>query len=1441
MSEDVGGQWRSWGMSEGVLPGHLDDAVAAAIALGATGAEAAACAAAGRIAGGLGTYNDRQRLQRELAFVEGMLAELGQFGRYPEIDAAALATITRRLDARAAALRSAATFVFVPNAPTPPAPADSPVSQFGPAPGTAFAAARAAAAAPAAPPRPPRPPLGPSLRQFASEHSILLLSYAGAFLLIVAVVLFELYGVASLGAPVRFGGVLGLDLVFGAAGWACLRSRRLNLVGHTYVAIAALQAPLVFVAGYVFFALQQKGISIDLALLVTGAACTILYAALALRLHSHAYALLALIGLPVAWFGGVDLVEIGAWRGPIFGLLVAAYSLIAFRSDRVAKVGDLFARFGMFFVHGAAGFAAGLSLYDTAFSSSWPNGIITALLAVVGAGYLLHRLLGGTREGSILAQGLLLLAWTSLLHDAGAGSWRGTLTALAGVPAVVIAFRRPRLAGIGEKLGADASWVYYAAAGLGLLLVAVDFNSAGDWLSWRLAATLAAIAAVYLLAAVLGAGELAIGVALAAAGLGWAASVHDLHFGDWAGAAVAAVSCVYALAALPFVRRARLGGLALPQLRFHMWGASAIAIGLLLAFGNPDRITGWPAAATLAVLTLGFATLAALSDDVLAAHSARLAFGLAWTVAAKDLWHGQWAGPATSLLALVYALPAHRLLRSTRLGRLAGGGAEPYLYLAAIAGLGLSAGYAATTGELVGWPTAITFALLTLGFGAYAVFSDGLATAIVARLAFGAAWILTVHDLGLGHWRGTADTLLVGLYAISGLPRLQVGRLGVLLAARRSWLVHGSAAVAFGLTTYDSFAASGSYWTFPATFAGLAVAYLVFARLGGGAVGAGLSLGTAGLAWLTTTLALELKDWTAVAMAPLAIVYLLIGARASLSGSTGVLLAQAARRYLHVAAIIALLAATSLELADASDPVGGRWITWQAPAALTIVAATYLGHWTFFRRPLALFAMAVAGSLAVLGAGQVLQQHATGAAIELVLLAAGWAAGAVRANDRELRVLLRIGVGVLALLPVVVTAEPSALATIALLAATAVLLGMARLDISPRWLLVAGPTLAAAWYWGGVTAFPNAAASQETLAQLFAPFVLGLGVIAIALRVSIARQWAMPLYLYAGIALVSVEALFLSVPDLGLAGRWLLADVVAIYAVAGIERRFEIAVVAAFAALGGLVLVLASAGAAPIWYPVALGGLSVALYAGQLPWERFHDRKSEWIGAHRYLGLGGAAMTALSGFVLLDYTRPGTLGCALAGLAVLVFASLVAADGRRFEHPEWDYAALFAASLVTYFVARYFAAVNPEWYLVGPGLALLGIGLRMPFDPRLKLEPMIPQLAVGGGALLILGVTASQAVVDTGWTNTVLLVFEGAAALVAGIGFRSRVLVLAGGAALGVAALKSLFVLVQNGYLFVAFGAVALVLLGLGAALALFRDRLQEARSSITEQWGEWN
>jgi hypothetical protein len=866
-----------------------------------------------------------------------------------------------------------------------------------------------------------------------------------------------------------------------------------------------------------------------------------------------------------------------------------------------------------------------------------------------------------------------------------------------------------------------------------------------------------------------------------------------------------------------------------------------IALGFVVSLSDLDRVTGWPAAATLAILTLGFAVLALLADDLQAGLTARATFGLAWAAAARTYWDGQWAGPTTAALALVYALPAQQRIRATRIGALASRHVEPYLYLTALLALGLSSGYARSTTELVGWPTAITFGLLAVALSGYVAFADGLAVAITARVAFGAAWILTVHNLGLGAWRGTADTLLVALYALSGLPRLQLGRLGALLAARRAWLIHGSAAVALALTSYDSVFISGTNWLFPATFAGLACAYLLHAWLGGGRIGAYLGLGTAGLAWITTVFAFHFDDWAAAAIAPLAIAYLVLSWRAGLLGRTGELVARAARPYIHGAVAIAVVLAAILAAGDAAAARSGPWITWQAPVALALVGVTYLAHWALFRRPLALFAMATASSLAALGAGQVLEQGSTGAAIELVLLAAAWAAGVERAQDRLLRGLLRLGVAVQALLPLVVVAEPSWLAAALLISATAIFAGMAEIDRSPRWLFAAGPTFAAAWYWSGAVILPDTPATIANLAVLFAPFPLAAGVIGIVLRLTLGTRWALPAYLYFGISILGVQALFLTVPDLGLAGRWLMADVVVLYAIAALERRHEAAVVAAIGAAAGIAFILAAAGSAPIWYPVALGVLSVALYAGQLPWDRFYDRRSEWIGAHRYLGLGGAAMTAVSGFALFDYTRPGTLGCALAGLAVLVFAGLVAFDARRFQHPVWDYGAVFAASLATYFAARYFALANPEWYLAGPGLALIGIGLRMPFDPRLQPDHRLSQLAVGAGAVAVLGVTAWQALLDPGWTQTVLLVIAGAASLVAGIGFRSRVLVVAGGAALGVAALRSLFLLVQQTPLFVAFGAVALTLLALGAALALLRDRVQDARSSFAEQWREWN
>lgn len=230
----------------------------------------------------------------------------------------------------------------------------------------------AATDVPAVPPPPPAP--APSLREFFGEHSILLLSYVGAFLLIVAAVLYEVYAIGQLSGGLRFAGVLVLDLAFGAAGWACLRSRRMRLVGDAYVAIFALLAPLVGVAAYVFLGLREHDIGVPLAVCLTGSVLTVLYAALCLRLRSHAYGYLALVALPVAWLGGVAAASSGAWHGPAAAPLVAAYVLIALAARRVPALGERFSRRAALFVHAGAALAVAACLTSSP-PPSWASAV----------------------------------------------------------------------------------------------------------------------------------------------------------------------------------------------------------------------------------------------------------------------------------------------------------------------------------------------------------------------------------------------------------------------------------------------------------------------------------------------------------------------------------------------------------------------------------------------------------------------------------------------------------------------------------------------------------------------------------------------------------------------------------------------------------------------------------------------------------------------------------------------------------------------------------------------------------------------------------------------------------------------------------------------------------------------------------------------------------
>jgi hypothetical protein len=198
-----------------------------------------------------------------------------------------------------------------------------------------------------------RPP-GPSLREFFADNSILIISIAGAFLLIVATLLFEIYGSVGFGGAARFGGVLALNLIFGAAAYLCLGRPTLRLVGQTYLAIFALMVPLTVAAAWVFLALESRGISRELALGIGGLGCSVLYAILAVRLGSRGYAALSMVALPIGWVGLLGAAHAGIWMGAWLAALPFVYIAVAFPPAGSTRLMALFTKLAEPFIHGAA-------------------------------------------------------------------------------------------------------------------------------------------------------------------------------------------------------------------------------------------------------------------------------------------------------------------------------------------------------------------------------------------------------------------------------------------------------------------------------------------------------------------------------------------------------------------------------------------------------------------------------------------------------------------------------------------------------------------------------------------------------------------------------------------------------------------------------------------------------------------------------------------------------------------------------------------------------------------------------------------------------------------------------------------------------------------------------------------------------------------------------
>ena len=142
--------------------------------------------------------------------------------------------------------------------------------------------------------------------------------------------------------------------------------------------------------------------------------------------------------------------------------------------------------------------------------------------------------------------------------------------------------------------------------------------------------------------------------------------------------------------------------------------------------------------------------------------------------------------------------------------------------------------------------------------------------------------------------------------------------------------------------------------------------------------------------------------------------------------------------------------------------------------------------------------------------------------------------------------------------------------------------------------------------------------------------------------------------------------------------------------------------------------------------------------------------------------------------------------------------------------------------------------------MVPPGLGLVACGILLRQDRNFVVQLQIRQALVGAGIGLVMGWAVALTVSGDAWWLRTLLI-EGALTVGSGIAFRSRVLLAGGGAALALVSLRALLIVAQAGYLFVAFGSVALVLLGIATVLALSRDRYEPAAQSVRERLARWD
>jgi len=1029
---------------------------------------------------------------------------------------------------------------------------------------------------------------------------------------------------------------------------------------------------------------------------------------------------------------------------------------------------------------------------------------ITALACAAAYGLLAQRL--ELRAYGAMAGLAVMVSAVGVSGWIGGDYWLPVGVALT--PAVYAVWQRML------RSAAFTDFQWFAHASFALAAFDAIQYPAGGWL-WTLTLTAGAVSYLFWNAlaqqavrAWIGEGAAIMASAAASGPLG----LTSFHF---------ALPLVTAVPLVLLLRAGDRAGAVAARYRPHLAHVhAAVVAGLALSVAEAivlDQI--WPVAAGLSIATGVYALDYVLVPTVLTGAALRAAALLALATLARSASLGPWSATVTAFGLVAFAIP----FTTKRLVQLRAF-ASSFYYVGFFIVLDQLYDLSSSAWQ---WPVTAAFAVSAVGFGLAAELGAVRFGAYTARAAFAVAWFAGVDALGARDWRGPFDSLLALFYVALGQARRLVGR--TTATAGRRWLVHASAAGALVLC-FDG-GQDTLWWRLAAAAGGLAVAYWWLATVR-------TELELPALAWFTTAFG---AASLALAVLPLA------WAGAGMSGAAVLLTAGwwFARRRLGSdgldwagLAALTLLTGTGMTLASIEG-----WLSWAQAASGLFGAAFFIG-WSLLDagaemrllRPIERSAASASflGGLAVAAAVLKLDVSLFGlGALAAASLHAEWA---VRTRS-EIERWYAIGVLLGAAPAIFYWAYSNQAPEIAAieLAGLAVLVARCAVRSKQWWLawpavLVLAPALQFALVSAGATD-----AHVEEIA--FAALAWAVGLAGLIIRTRTTRRWSLSTEAGAATIAVTVLSLMGGLHDLDYAGLTLLAYSPLVYAGALQERSRYALPGAPAAALLGVVILLSSHGADTIYYAAALGVCGLVMWLLGIAVYRWIGR-SGIVEMHRYVGLGLLGAAGIAGFGFPDRTGAASLGAVLATIAFVATGVALFFDARIYDWRPNVYVAIVTAATAAFFAARF---VNlGSWELVGPGLGLITAGIALRRERAFHIDVWLRRLAVAAGLGLVFGWAAALAITGDIWWLVALLI-EGALALGAGVALRSRVLLGGGGGAIALASLRALLLIAQAGYLFIAFGAVALVLLIVATALALGRERYLGSARDMREQLATWD